>query len=733
MSSSDAFVETDDRRYLNATCSFFPTELNWQSFLSQNGFETVFGRKSKKAKPKMKEPDAAVEQKTDEQAAPTGEQPETDTQPEPVTPKKGRLGWGRGPKAKKQPKAKKSKKAKSKKAKKPKKTARKYTYRITPSNYSTLSEDEKMLKLKEFIAVLASIDKDLHVSMVHRNMPITFSGRTRNYIGKEIFFTSTHDLGPVISAARIKCTRLDEPIHYAIRKEKMKHVVLNDGRLARAYTLHNMSRSITAAWINNLFAIADEVNVFFKPVKPSAARNMLLSHANTLETRIGRRHLEEAAQARETNDLIQNQQTSMFIVVANAVITADNEKDLKQKCRQFEKGASWKFLRCLALGGKQAATLAGWGHEFLFELGSCAAFHPFESSDLIEADGAGGVFVGVNEITKSPVVYDYTRRINYNFAAIGESGSGKSTMVKMYVDNFLRMVKDKYGENERVMICIIDPHGEYANIAPHFGCDVVNLTARDELGMDPFGVMEHPDQAASILCETVGMPSNLKSLVIAHSDGCSSVDELMDRLKEEEGAHTTECQQACAYFEQFVQGGISKMFHGKHRQSDRTIYSLYKAEKNQINSMLISMAMQRAWRDMRDAPARVPKLFLIDEGWFVIAMESTAEILQDIAKSGRKENVHLMFLTQEPEDILKNDYGTAMINNSATILLLRLKARPAKMLQGVLHLSDTETKSIQELDVGHGIMRADDHRINLHIMPDAQQLEVFNTRVSFGK
>ena len=652
--------------------------------------------------------------------------------------------FGRGKdKAKKieKPKVEKTKVEKPKKVKKPKKAKRakpakskapQFTYRLTPSNYSTLAEDEKVLKLREFIDVLRMVEKELRVSIIHKSMPITYAGRTSNYVGKEILFTSPQDLGPAIAAARLNGTRLDEPFAYDVRRERIKHVEFEDGRLARAYTLYDMSRTINAAWINNLFGIANEVNIFFKPVKPTAAKNMLLSHANTLETKFGRRHLEEAATARGTNDMIQSQQTMMYMVVVNAVITADTQKNLNAKCREFEKVAGGRFIRCAAMSGKQVETLNGWGHEFLFELGSCSAFHPFESSDLIEADGAGGVFVGINEITKSPVVYDYTRRINYNMTVIGESGSGKSTMVKTYVANFLKMVNDKYGPSQRVMICIIDPHGEYANVASHFGCSVVNLTAREELGMDPFAIMEHPDQAAGILCEAVKMPNNLRSLVLSHSDGCKTIDDMLGELTGEDGPHRQDCQKASAYFEQFATGGMSKMFHGSYSPADRTIFSLYKAEKNEINSMLISMAMQRVWRDMRDAPSHIPKLFLIDEGWFVIAMQSTAEILQDIAKSGRKENVHLMFLTQEPEDILNNDAGTAMVNNSATILILKLKAHPAELLQTVLRLSDTETKAIQELSVGHGVMRADAHRINVHIMPDDEQLKIFNTRVSFG-
>ncbi len=607
------------------------------------------------------------------------------------------------------------------------------TYKITPSNYDTLAEDEKVQKLREFVAVLRTIDKELMVSMVHKPVTIQYSGAERTYLSKDVYFTSKQDLGQSIASAQIKSMRCDTPFGHEIEREEMSHIKMADGTYSRAYTLYDMPKSITAAWIGSLFGIANEVHIWFRPVKPSTARRMLLTHANTLEARIGRRHLEEAVQARQINDMIQSQETVAYTVNVTAVISAASAKELRKACKEFEKTAGWRSIRCMAVSGKQLDTLMGWGHQFMFDLGSCTVFHPFASSDLIEADGAGGVYVGVNEITKAPVIYDYTRRVNYNMSVIGESGSGKSTMVKTYVDNFLKMVKEKYGPDQRVMLTIIDPHGEYAGIAEHFGCSVVDLTARNELGMDPFVIMEHPDQAVGILCETVGMPANLRSLAIARSEGCHSIVEFMKRLKNEKGAQKDECTKAHSYLEQFVTGGISNMFRGKYEKRDRNVFSMYKAEKNELNSMLISMAMQRAWRDMRDAPSHVPKLFVIDEGWFVIAMRSTAEILQDVAKSGRKENVHLMFLTQEPEDIMKSEYGTAVINNSATVLVLKLKPKPAEMLQGVLRLSNSETKAIQQLDIGHGVMRADAHRINLHVTPDDEQLKIFNTSVSIGR
>ena len=607
------------------------------------------------------------------------------------------------------------------------------TYKIAPSNYDTLAEDEKVQKLREFLSILRTIDKKLRISMIHRPVTIRYGGRQQEYMGKDVYLTSRNDLGPAIAQAQLKYMRCDTPLVHDIRRESMRHVETSDGAFLRAYTLYDMSRGIGAAWINSLFAISDEVHVWLNPVKPNAAKRMLLTHANTLETRIGNRYAEEAAQARSINDMVQRQETVVYAANVAAVVSAASRQDLQKRCREFEKTAGWQFMRCMAVSGRQADTLNGWGHGFIFDLGSCSVFHPFASSDLIEADGAGGVYVGMNEITRSPVIYDYTRRVNYNMSIIGESGSGKSTAIKTYIDNFLRMVAEKYGPDQRVMLTIIDPHGEYTRIAENFGCGVVDLTARNELGMDPFVIMEHADQAVALLCETVGMPANLRSLAIARSEGCRSIMDFVERLAGETGAQQKECRQASSYLEQFTSGGISRMFQGEYRMQDRTVFSMYNAEKNELNAMLISLAMQRAWRDMRDAPSHVPKLFVIDEGWFVIAMRSTAEILQDVAKSGRKENVHLVFLTQEPEDMLKNDYGTAIINNSATILILKLKPKPAEMLQGTLRLSDSETMSIQQLDIGHGILRADAHRIAIHVRPDEGQLKRFNTSISIGR
>ena len=594
-----------------------------------------------------------------------------------------------------------------------------YSYRIEPSNYYTLSESERTDKLRRFIGIISRIKSQLDITMTSE--PVNLDGL--QYTEKTIYIGSHQDMGEAISEYGFGAIRLEKPHMPKIDAEYGRHVTIG-GAMYRAYAMYGMSYSITPAWINGLYDICGNVIIRMWPVSPARARRMLISHANISGARIGRVHAEDAARARHVRSLVEKEESSLVECAIIPLVRGSTPKLLNLACRRFEQDASWKQMRCVSLYGMQANILKGAGHRFLFELGSCAVFYPFESSSMIES---GGTYLGENMVNDTPVLYRYGRRINYNVTLIGESGRGKSTAAKTYVDNFLRTVSEKYGPNHRIMMCVIDPHGEYAPLAKRFGARVRDLEGRQRMGLDPFRVCDEASSAASILADTSEMPANLRSVTVSMSDGCRSIHDIIDRLNSDSGPQSGDCAKASSYLLQFARGDAARIFEGRPVSYDRTIYTMRKADKSRLNSMIVSMAMARAWRNMRDAPRHIPKLFVIDEGWFVSSMESTGQILEDIARSGRKENVHLLFLSQEPSDILENSHGRAVLNNSATIFLFGLKPDLARKLQGVLRLSDTERREIETLDRGCAILRADDHRIKLRVRPTESQLEMFNT------
>ena len=593
------------------------------------------------------------------------------------------------------------------------------SYRIKPSNYYTLSEDERGALLQRFVRIISRMERRLDITMMSE--PVSLGDL--QYTEKTVHVGSRQDMGDAIGEAGFGAVRLETPYMARCEEEGPLHVTVG-GAAYRAYALHGMSYGITPAWINGLYDICGSVMVRMWPVPPPRARRMLLSHANVAGARLGRRHAEEAARAQHVRDLIEREESSLVECAVIPMVRRADPKTFEADCRRFEQNAKWRQMRCATIYGMQRRILEGGGHRFLFELGSCAVFYPFESSNMIES---GGTYVGENMVNGTPVIYEYGRRVNYNVTLIGESGRGKSTAAKMYVHNFLRGISERYGPGHPVMLCVIDPHGEYSALARSLGARVMDLEGRGRMGLDPFRVCDEPSKAASILADASGMPANLRSVAISAAGGCGSAAELLECLSSDTGPQSADCIRASSYLLQFARGDVARIFEGEREAPDRAIYTLRKADKSSMNAMIVSMVMVRAWKRMREAPRHVPKLFVIDEGWFVSSMESTGQILQDIARSGRKENVHLLFLSQEPADILDNANGRAVLNNSATIFLFGLKPDLARSLQEVLRLSDTERAEIESLERGCAILRADEHRIKLRVRPTKEQLGMFST------
>ena len=608
--------------------------------------------------------------------------------------------------------------------KKPKK--KQVSYQINPMNYVILSEQEKIAVLRQFTTIMLAIEKKVRITIINQIINTDYAGEHYSYAEKMVYFTSKQDLGSELFGTGFKSVRLDEPLEFKVKAERMKHMEMESGEVYRAYNVHSFSRGITPAWINQLSSICSMINIDISPMKPGAARRALLTHANTLDGRLGLRAKEEAAQAREVNDLLQKQMTSVFDVGITAIVSAPDEKTLKKNCREFERNARWRQISCLAIGGVQKEVLDGRGPKFLFEANSVTAFYPFESSDLIEADGAGGVYLGTNDLTGTPVIYDYLRRTNYNMIVLGASGFGKSVAAKTYIDNFYHMMKSRY-PNQPFKSYILDLHGEYVQLAKYLNMDVMDLMARDEMGLDPFALLQTSDAAVDLLAEVSKMPPKLKSITLSMAHGVKSVAEMVQRLESDTTAKAADCQQAAEFLSQFVGGDLAAMFKGELKIKDRTIISLRKATESDTNSMLISLALQKIWRDIRDAPRHEAKLIVIEEAWFVLRLPETAAILSNIARSGRKENCHLLVMTQDIDEVLGNEHGKAVIKNSATLLMLGLKPATVESLKQILDLSDKECNEIKNLAKGNAIMRADRNRIKLQIKPTADQLKQFDT------
>ena len=589
------------------------------------------------------------------------------------------------------------------------------SHQVGGINYRALSLEDQREQEENFHTLLRALDKPVEIVRAPQGGKLYDGTEYSQYM---VYFTSEQDLEGPLRQAGYSPVRLDAPFVHPVKQEYEDHLELDDGSRIRVYSVYSLRHDLNeTAWTTRL--PVHETITRITLLDPAKARSELTKFINVGASRTNdptvARDVQEAMDLRTS---IMNDETGMVEVSVHAIQYGLDLAGLREECRMMERACRLQQLRLTTVRGRQARLLAGWGTRFIFERAAAAlALFPFDSSDLVEP---GGVILGMNTITGAPVVYDYTRRVNSNVTLVGESGKGKSTTTKTYLDNFLsRAPRD-------TMVTIIDPHGEYAGLAERFNCQVRDLADRDSMGLDPFKILEHPSKAVGLLAECTGMGDAERSVAVSMCDGVGSVAEMRNRLESSEYQPAL-AKSAAAYLAQFASGDISGMFAGDPAAPRRVIYTMRGEDKTRLNAMLVSLVMARAWRSMREAETSIPKLFVIDEGWFVTKMDESGAILFDMARSGRKENVHLLFLTQEPDDLLGNPHGKAVLMNSDTTFMMGLKPALADQLQDVLHLSDAEKRDVERLGLGDAILRAGHNRVFMHCTPTPEQMRVFST------
>lgn len=96
---------------------------------------------------------------------------------------------------------------------------------------------------------------------------------------------------------------------------------------------------------------------------------------------------------------------------------------------------------------------------------------------------------------------------------------------------------------------------------------------------------------------------------------------------------------------------------------------------------------------------------IIDEIYLLLAQKYSATFLQILWKRARKYGACITGITQNVEDLLKNEIGSTMLSNSEFIVMLRQKGRDKLHLAQLLNIPDNQLEHITTADVGRGLLK----------------------------
>jgi len=583
-----------------------------------------------------------------------------------------------------------------------------FSYEVKPTNFFSLPEDKQKAVLGRFLSLLNSVQGRIRIMIVREPLDVLVGNEVRTLQVIRTYMTSDEPLEYLLDALGFEYSRTLDVPSFKIKSERLRHVVLDNG-LAKCYTLYSLPSSLPTAWIHSLFAVCDTVILEVRPVEHDRAVSKMNRYSGLVKAASLKfpSMMHRAQMSELVLQSLVRQETKMFLSSLVAVVKAKDIQSLKVSSKDFERNARSTMARFEATASKQASMLQGWGKKLHMELGTLGIYYPFVSADMLEVPN--GVVLGINANTGAPVIYDYSLRDNFNVLILATSGAGKSVTSKL----MLKRLMEKYPDS---LVFVIDPQGEYEKIADYLKLDAIRVTEETNLGFDPFKLFSAHD-AADVLGDITYATNIVKREFRAMSSKAHDIFSLYELVGEE----------AKKYLLDLVSEPTASILKGEARMSNRIVISLKGTYGEESIAMLLLFALAKVWKQINAMPANIPKILLIDEGWMLFNMASAGKFLNMLARVGRKLNVIFMFVTQRPEDVITNEYGRAILDNSETKILLRNNELASMKIAEALQLSKQEEEMLRVFGRGEALMLTRNYRLRVQITPSSDELKMFST------
>ena len=597
-----------------------------------------------------------------------------------------------------------------------------HAYSITPANFRILPEEKQRRRLAEFFEMLKMLEHAAVITL--ERVPIAVGDGGRANGGRmdvlRVMLDAADPLDDVLERLGFSYT-IDEPRDApAVTAQGARDFACTvDGSplYGRAYTVYGAPAVLPPAWVHDVFGTFHRLQIHVAPVRPDDAlrkmenRELLYSGVRTSRADIQKKLRDIRALKRE----LELGNTSAFSFIVNGFVFATSRRELRGLHRTVKRNTRAMNVRVTTSLCRQRHIVRGGGASWLGAIHSMHVLYPFVSSDMLEAPN--GVMLGRNLDTQGPVIYDVNLRKNHNVFTAGTTGSGKSFTNKVLLKRFLEKRPD-------TMCIVIDPQGEYAEHAGYFGLDRVEVSPGQEYGLDPFAMFDSAVEAADLLGAATNAPNQTRKEWRSICDTVRSVGELYEASSEA----------AKGYLADLVRGGISDVFRGAPRFSDRMIVSLKKTDGQEYEGLLILLVLAYAWRRVNELPAKRWKFVLLDEAWRMTKIDHSIRKIGEMARQGRKRSLIFAVSTQQFSDMDRAlDDESRLTELFDTKIIMQMSQSAARTMGRALGLTGSEVERVTGFRSGMGLLQTSDNTIYLRFEATAdEERRHFNTKAVPG-
>lgn len=534
-------------------------------------------------------------------------------------------------------------------------------------------------------------------------------------------------------------------------------------RYFRTLFVAGYPRFVSANWLSPIinFDSSMDIAMFTYPVESkdilSSLKRKIAEMEATIESDIKRGHVVDPTVQVQLDDALSMQEQlakgaeRFFQFGLYLTLWANSLESLEQASKQVE-----STLASLLLTGKKATLQMEDGFKTTqpmcvdklmitrnMDTTSLATTFPFTSSELTANEG---IVYGINEHNGSLIIFDRFSLENYNEVILGKSGGGKSYLVKLQALRALMFGAD---------VIIIDPEEEYKTLTESVGGDYISFSFSSDIHINPFdlaGTNDDPQEndlqykigftltrlvklmvgtttaeEDAIIHNALELTYKQKGITYDVSTHKIEPPILEDLYKVFVGMETQTAQNLALRLEKFVKGSFGTIFNQRSNiklNNPMTAFS-FKNLEDQIRSIAIFIIVDFMWNTIKRNMKK--RILIVDEAWYLMKTQASAEFLWDFAKRARKYNLGLTTITQDIEDFLSTDLGKTIVTNSSIQILMKQSPAAIDKLAEVFYLSEGEKSLLLSANVGEGLFFAGSSHVAMRVVSSDEEHTLIST------
>ncbi len=479
-------------------------------------------------------------------------------------------------------------------------------------------------------------------------------------------------------------------------------------------------------------------------------------------------------------------QSKIYDFQMHIMVTADSQEELVNKKFQVKNYLEAMELKAFPLRFEQEKVLKSMipifpAQDIEERIGTpiptptIAAMYPFifdsikdpGLSTLLGVDFSGGVIL-FNQFLYQ--VKKEHNRNNANLIILGTSGSGKSTAAKLMIRSHIR---------NNCQIVIIDPEGEFEEMANMYDGDFIDLGKGGEYGMiNPLEVVLDADDdevkeglGYTVLTRTLqtlkaflkyydpdieedvltmfsevvqdtyrrfGMNFDTDFSKFKSSDYPTFKDvyaTIKGRiLSMPEQSHEKDILEKLEIKIRPITKELKYYFDGHTTISPNSqfivfnIRELMNADTNIRNALFFNI-LKYAWGLTLDRS--INTVLTVDEAHFLLGGNTLgADFLAQIQRRARKYNTGTIIITQQPSDFSDSKVitqGKAIFDNASYYLVMGLKKQAVEDLSKLIDLNENEKESIKRYNQGEALFICGSRRMRINVVVTEQELDSFGS------